>query len=98
MASFTDSDIGASCPGPSGQHPSYSTTISSSNNLQALTSTAEENEITESLINSKYNQISFKLKPDFKSTAYIFKEGLFKRTLLPIDLTKEREMVIQYTT
>ena len=43
---------------------------------------------------SIYNQ------PDFKidSSAYIFKNGLFTKTLLPIDPTKERQILLQCIT
>jgi len=48
--------------------------------------------------NSRYNQAGYTLEPDSNSTVYIFQCGLFTQTLLPIDLSKNREMLLQYTT
>jgi len=55
-------------------------------------------ESTKDYSKSKFNNPSFKLEADSSSNIYIFKHGLFTRTLLPIDISKKRQMVIQYTT
>ncbi|KAK0625918.1 hypothetical protein B0T14DRAFT_508766, partial [Immersiella caudata] len=44
---------------------------------------------------SKFNQLSFKLEADSSSNIYIFNNGLFTRTLLPINTSQERQMVVQ---
>jgi len=71
----------------SGQLP---TTINSSNSITADLSTR--------FSESKYNKPSFKLEAEAESNIYVIKNGLFTRTLLPINLAKEREVVIQCTT
>jgi len=43
---------------------------------------------------SKFNNPSFQLKADSLLNIYIFKYGLFTRTLLPINISKKRQMVI----
>jgi len=47
--------------------------------------------------NSKYNKESFILESIELEKAYIFKNQLFIRTLLPIDYSKERQMELQCT-
>ncbi|KAI0544688.1 hypothetical protein F4679DRAFT_576687 [Xylaria curta] len=47
--------------------------------------------------NSKYNQPNFSLEKDEDSRAYIFKNKLFTRILLPIDLNKKQEVIIKCT-
>ena len=47
---------------------------------------------------SNYNKGSYKLELDKKSKAYIFRNKLFKRTLLPLDPFKDREMLLTFTT
>ena len=49
------------------------------NNTQTSSNTNYEN--------SKYNQLSYKLP---ESSVYIFKNGLFTRSLLDIDISKDR--------
>ena len=46
---------------------------------------------------SNYNKGSYKLELDKKSKAYIFRNKLFKRTLLPLDPSKDREMLLTCT-
>jgi len=53
---------------------------------------------TTKTINSKYNDPNYCFEADSTSNVYIFKYGLFSRTLLPIDNSKEREMILQCTT
>jgi hypothetical protein len=45
-----------------------------------------------------YNNEDYELPPDSKSDIYIFKNNLFTRALLPIDITKQREILIKCTT
>jgi hypothetical protein len=72
--------------------------INSNNELINLSDNENDTEInTESSFNLKdYNNKSFKLN-DEKSSAYILKEKLFIRTLLPINPEKDREMLVQCT-
>ncbi|KAI0502712.1 hypothetical protein F5B22DRAFT_632327 [Xylaria bambusicola] len=60
--------------------------------------TLSENDVestAKSSINSKdYNNKSFQLN-DENSSIYILKEGLFIRTLLPINPNKERKMIVK---
>ena len=53
-------------------------------------------EITQTLSNtiyenSKYNQLNYKLP---ESSIYIFKNGLFTRSLLDIDISKDRQILV----
>jgi hypothetical protein len=47
-------------------------------------------------IDYKENQAGFTLEPPEKSIIYVFKYGLYSRTLLPIDLSKKRQMEVRY--
>ena len=47
---------------------------------------------------SIYNRPNYKLEANSDSPAYIFKNGLFTRTLQPINISKEREILVQCTT
>jgi len=47
---------------------------------------------------SPFNKPDFKLAASSTSKIYVIKHGLFTRTLLPIDLTKERQIQLQCTT
>ena len=47
---------------------------------------------------SIYNDPNYKLPPDTESLIYIFKNGLFTRFLLNIDINKERDILIQCTS
>ena len=44
-----------------------------------------------------YNSPDYKLEPDSESPIYIFKNGLFTRTLLPIEKNQERCILIRCT-
>ena len=44
-----------------------------------------------------YNSPNYKLEPDSESTIYIFKNGLFTRTLLPIAKGQNRSILIKCT-
>ncbi len=48
--------------------------------------------------NSTFNQPDFQLGSDKTSNIYIFKNGLFTRSLLNIDITKERQILVKCTT
>jgi hypothetical protein len=48
-------------------------------------------------IDYKENQAGFTLEPPEKSTIYVFKHGLYSRTLLPIDPSKKRQMEVRCT-
>src|SRR5689334_17174329 len=45
---------------------------------------------------SRYNNPRYKLESDDESGVHIFKNGVFTRTLLNIDNSKEREIPVQY--
>ena len=47
---------------------------------------------------SIYNDPNYKLPPNTESPIYIFKNGLFTRSLLNIDINKEREILVQCTS
>jgi len=78
-------------------HDSDDISGSGSQNINSPSGQASTTPQSTAFSKSKFNQLSFKLEPDSKSTAYIFSAGLFTRTLLPIDLSKEREVLIQCT-
>ena len=44
-----------------------------------------------------YNSKEYTLEDDISSKVYIFRNGLFIRTLLPINLSKDREIRINCT-
>ena len=46
-------------------------------------------------INSDYNDSNYKLKEPPKTGIYIFDNGLYTRTLQPVDFTKERQILIK---
>jgi hypothetical protein len=52
---------------------------------------------SKSIIDPEYNSPDFKLGLDKESSIYIFRNGLYSRTLLPIDTTKARRMTIECT-
>lgn len=65
---------------------------------QQPTQTSIVSDKAKSIRDSIYNRAEYTLEPDIHSKVYIFKNGLFTRTLLPIDLEKEREMEVKCTT
>lgn len=61
-------------------------------------SIAPEDSISSSTIfNYIENRPSFQLDPPSKSKIYIFANKLFTQSLLPIDLTKKRQMLVSCT-
>lgn len=50
-----------------------------------------------SAANSIYNKEDYKLEPNKDSKIYIFRENLYTRTLLPINLNKERQIEVKCT-
>ena len=46
---------------------------------------------------TNYNSPNYELEPDSESSIYIFKNGLFTRTLLPITLNTARQCIVQCT-
>jgi hypothetical protein len=57
-----------------------------------LTSSINSNPST-----SIFNKEDYKLENDLNSKIYIFSNKLFSRSLLPINLEKDREILISYT-
>jgi len=70
----------------------------STNQISQQSTTSNTNGTVAKSIESKYNKPEFQLEADTSSSIYIFKYGLFTRTLLPIDPQKEREIIVQCTT
>jgi hypothetical protein len=64
----------------------------------SITSNISNNTTSKDYSKSKYNQSSYQLPIDTESTIYIFQHQLFKRSLLPINIDKERQMLVECTT
>jgi hypothetical protein len=76
-----------------------STNISDSVNLNESNSDSNNNsDNNNNYKNSPYNQPTYILPSNKESKMYIFENYLFKRSLLPINLNKEREFIIECTT
>ncbi|KAH8878501.1 hypothetical protein GQ53DRAFT_123307, partial [Thozetella sp. PMI_491] len=60
-----------------------------------LISQSTSEKTSQDFTDSKYNKSNYILSD---KNIYIFKNGLFTRTLLPIDLSKEREILVECTT
>ena len=89
-----DSDYESSIIAPSEAITNPFSDIEDDNNLIGSNSNIASSSKT---IISNYNKESYKLEPDKKSKAYIFRNKLFKRTLLPLDPSKDREMLLTCT-
>jgi hypothetical protein len=90
MASFYSDDSISAGNSQAVSNPEPSITSSSITTIN--------NPTTTDFSKSKFNQPDFKLEPDLSSNVYILKNGLFTRTLQPIDNSKEREIILQCTT
>ena len=62
------------------------------------TSTNSINTISKVESKLDYNDPNFTLESDSESKAYIFKNKLFTRELLPIELDKERQILVKCTS
>ncbi|KAK0384767.1 hypothetical protein NLU13_7245 [Sarocladium strictum] len=72
-------------------------TVSSQDPFETPTTTRPQ-QITKDYSKSRFNDPKYTLEDPAKSKSYIFKEGLFTRALLPIDPTKEREILVSCTS
>jgi len=83
-----DSSFIASSPEPDSQ----------ANTTESTQTATQTSTISTTIRDSIYNKESYTLEPDNESKIYIFKNGLFTRTLLPINLEKDRQIEVKYTT
>jgi hypothetical protein len=73
--------------------PIASSIISTDINL----SFSEDNNSQLSSEKDRFNSIDFILPPPEKTNIYIFQQNLFTRTLLPIEVNKDRQILVSCT-